>query len=73
LLITFRSAGRSRGGSDAAPRDAGRFILFLQNKGARDTVGSSEAAASAIARVIEKCDFVLGEELRLFEEEFARY
>jgi dTDP-4-amino-4,6-dideoxygalactose transaminase len=28
---------------------------------------------AAIGRVLERCDFILGEELRLFEEEFAEY
>jgi dTDP-4-amino-4,6-dideoxygalactose transaminase len=33
----------------------------------------SGAIEAAIGRVLERCDFILGEELRLFEEEFAEY
>ena len=33
----------------------------------------AEDIEAAIARVLERCDFILGEELRLFEEEFAEY
>jgi len=33
----------------------------------------SEEIATAIARVVERCDFVLGEEVFLFESEFAEY
>jgi dTDP-4-amino-4,6-dideoxygalactose transaminase len=33
----------------------------------------AEDIDAAIARVLERCDFILGEELRLFEEEFAEY
>jgi len=32
-----------------------------------------EDIATAIARLLEKCDFVLGEELRPFEDEVPRY
>src|SRR5258707_6009374 len=33
----------------------------------------AEDIDAAIASVLERCDFILGEELRLFEEEFAEY
>ncbi len=33
----------------------------------------SEEIATAIARVVERCDFILGEEVSLFEGEFAEY
>jgi dTDP-4-amino-4,6-dideoxygalactose transaminase len=33
----------------------------------------SEEIAAAIARVVERCDFILGEEVSLFESEFAEY
>jgi dTDP-4-amino-4,6-dideoxygalactose transaminase len=33
----------------------------------------AEDIDAAIARVLERCDFILGEELLLFEEEFAEY
>jgi dTDP-4-amino-4,6-dideoxygalactose transaminase len=33
----------------------------------------SEEIETAIARVVERCDFILGEEVSLFESEFAEY
>ena len=33
----------------------------------------SEDIEAAIARVLDRCDFILGEDLRLFEREFADY
>jgi dTDP-4-amino-4,6-dideoxygalactose transaminase len=33
----------------------------------------SEEIETAIARVVERCDFILGEEVSLFENEFAEY
>ena len=33
----------------------------------------SEEIETAIARVVERCDFILGEEVSLFENEFAKY
>jgi len=35
--------------------------------------GISEKIETAIARVLDRCEFILGEDLRLFEREFAEY
>jgi len=48
-----------------------RPIPLVDLKAQRDTIRSDIDAA--IARVLDRCDFILGEELRLFERDFAEY
>src|SRR5215469_1170815 len=48
-----------------------RPIPLVDLRAQRRTIAKDTEAA--IARVLERCDFILGEELRLFEEEFAEY
>jgi dTDP-4-amino-4,6-dideoxygalactose transaminase len=48
-----------------------RPIPLVDLKAQRDTITSEVEAA--IARVLDRCDFILGEELRRFESEFAQY
>ena len=46
-------------------------IPLVDLKAQRATI--AEDLERAIARVIGRCDFILGEELALFEREFAKY
>ncbi len=46
-------------------------IPLVDLKAQRQTI--SEEIETAIARVVERCDFILGEEVSLFENEFAEY
>src|SRR6266478_2561100 len=48
-----------------------RPIPLVDLRAQRRTIAKDIEAA--IARVLERCDFILGEELRLFEEEFSEY
>src|SRR4051794_1090046 len=46
-------------------------IPLVDLKAQRETI--AEDLEHAIARVIGRCDFIMGEELTLFEREFAEY
>ncbi len=46
-------------------------IPLVDLKAQRQTI--SEEIEAAIARVVERCDFILGEEVSLFENDFAEY
>jgi dTDP-4-amino-4,6-dideoxygalactose transaminase len=48
-----------------------RPIPFVDLRAQRDTIASE--ISTAIGRVLDRCDFILGEELELFERDFAQY
>jgi dTDP-4-amino-4,6-dideoxygalactose transaminase len=48
-----------------------RPIPFVDLRAQRDTIASE--ISTAIGRVLDRCDFILGEELELFERDFAEY
>ncbi len=54
-----------------APQQTGKTIPLVDLKVQYHNLGSPIDAA--ISRVLQRCDFILGEDVRLFETEFAAY